>query len=65
MGTFGEEALKLVKQLGRRLIAISGDLRSTSFLFQRISMAIQRGNAASVLDTIPERDQLLHEVSYL
>jgi hypothetical protein len=53
MGTFGEEALKLVRDLGARLRASSGDSRETSWLIQRISLAIQRGNAACILSTIP------------
>ena len=33
------------------VIISTGDLRATTFLRQRISVAIQRGNAASVLGT--------------
>jgi hypothetical protein len=53
MGTFGEEALKLVRNPGGQLRASSGDGRETSWLMQRISLAIQRGNVASILSTIP------------
>ena len=58
LGPLGEDALKLVRELGRRIHAESGDSRSTSFLFQRISLAIQRGNAASVFGTIPPATRL-------
>jgi len=51
--TWGEEALSLVAELGRRISCVSGDLRSAAFLRQRIDIAIQRGNAASILGTIP------------
>ena len=64
LGPFGEDALKLVKELGGRLHASSGESRSTSFLKQRISLAIQRGNAASVLATIPPTSNF-YEIYYL
>ena len=51
-GVFGPRALTFVKELGRRLIKISGDNRSRLYLFQRLTVAIQRGNAVSVLGTI-------------
>ena len=53
LGAFGEEALKLDRELGSRLRKITGESRSTSFLIQRVSLAIQRGNAASIMATIP------------
>jgi hypothetical protein len=40
---------KLITELGRRIANVSGDPRDTAFLFQRISIAVQRGNAAAVL----------------
>jgi hypothetical protein len=36
------------------LIAESGDSKSKKFLFERISLAIQRGNAASIRGTFPD-----------
>jgi hypothetical protein len=47
-GTMGHSTLNFVTALGRRLRAISGDARETKFLAERISLAIIRGNAASV-----------------
>ncbi len=58
MGTFGEEALKLVRDLGERLRASSGGGRETSWPIQRINPANQRGNASSILSTIPPSAQL-------
>jgi hypothetical protein len=52
LGTFGDEALQLVSELGGRLRNTTGDAREKTWLIQRISVAIQRGNAASVLATI-------------
>ncbi|KAJ2939808.1 hypothetical protein O0L34_g18001 [Tuta absoluta] len=50
-GCWGSEALKLVNEIGRRLRERGFDARSGSFLAQRLSIAIQRGNAASVMGT--------------
>ena len=38
-----------ISELGRRVASNSGDPRESSFLFQRISITNQRGNAAAVL----------------
>ena len=53
MGVYGIEAEKFVAELGKRLALATNDVRSLSFLKQRISIAIQRGNAASILGTLP------------
>ena len=52
LGTWGEEGLAFVNEVGRRIAADTGDKRATSFLKQRLAMAVQRGNAAAVLGTI-------------
>ena len=49
----GLTGLTFINELGRRLRAVSGDMRATEFLKQRLSLAVQRGNAASILGTIP------------
>src|SRR5580693_2904633 len=46
-GPWGDEALAFVKEVGRRLSLATGDPRETNFLFQRLGVAIQIGNAAS------------------
>ena len=48
LGAWGEQARNFVSELGRRLMAITGDMRETDFLRQRLSIAIQRGNALSI-----------------
>lgn len=58
LGTFGEEALNLTKDLGRRIRGLTGEPRSRLFLTQRISIAIQRGNAISVLATFPPSSKI-------
>jgi hypothetical protein len=53
LGSFGEEALQVVSELGGLLRSTTGDAREKTWLIQRISIAIQRGNAESLLATIP------------
>ena len=53
-GVWGEEGLTLIKELGRRIANISFEPRSALFLRQRISLAIQRGNAYCILATMPQ-----------
>src|SRR6267154_3532697 len=48
LGTWGESAANLCRDIGSRLAALSGDPRSHQFLIQRLALAVQRGNAASV-----------------
>ena len=50
-GTWGKQAHDFVSVLGARISKSTGDPRATMFLRQRISVAIQRGNAISVLGT--------------
>ena len=64
MGSWGQMGLKFVKDLGSRIADVTGETRSTSFLFQSLSMAIQRGNAISISGTAPNTKSL-HELYYL
>ena len=50
-GIWGEQALELVTELGRRITAVTFEPRSTTFLRQRLSVAVQRGNAGCILGT--------------
>ena len=49
LGSICSDGTVFITELGRRIASVSGDPRDTAFLFQRISIAVQRGNAASVL----------------
>ena len=49
LGPYGPEAHKFIQELGRRLRAATGDTLALCHLRQRISVAIQRGNAIAVL----------------
>ena len=46
------------------IIEKSGEKRSKFYLYQRLSMAVQRGNVASVLGSVGHQDKL-DEVFYL
>ena len=53
LGPWGPEAIGFVTELGRRLITVTGDPRSGAFLKQKISIAVQRGNASCILGSFP------------
>jgi hypothetical protein len=64
LGPWCKEAIDFINVIGNRLIAESGDSKSKKFLFERISLAIQRGNAASIRGTFPD-SALLSEIFVL
>jgi len=51
-GTWHEMAIELTQEIGRRITTIREDTRETTFLFQRLSMALQRGNVVSFHNTM-------------
>ena len=57
----GPEGAALIKSLGKKIQDKTCEKRSTFFLFQSISMAIQRGNAMGT----PQLGQNLDEIYYL
>ena len=52
LGPLCASGAKFISELGLRVASNSGDPRESSFLFQRISITIQRGNAAAVLASL-------------
>ena len=64
LGPWAPMGLKFIKEIGKRISDSNGEIRATSFLFQSISIALQRGNAASVAGTVPHTKQL-DELYYL
>jgi len=46
-----QDANDFLHELGGRIAAATGDPRSSELLFQQLSVAVQRGNAACVLGT--------------
>jgi hypothetical protein len=61
LGPWCKETIDFINVIGDRLIAESGDSKSKKFLFERISLAIQRGNAASIRGTFQD-SALLSEI---
>ena len=51
-----ESAYQFFDDLGRRIGDISGDSRETSFIYQRLSVTIQRFNAALYRETFVLHD---------
>lgn len=58
MGPWCKESKSIIDKVGQRLIEESGDIRARKFLYNRLSLAIQQGNAASVLGTHPAKNVL-------
>lgn len=56
LGPINNEGLTFFTSLGRHLAKLSDDRRETFFLFQRLSVAIQRFNAVAFRGTFPEPD---------
>ena len=50
-GVFGPKSLLFVRELGR-IARVTGEVKSTNYLVQRLSVAVQRGNSAAVLGTM-------------
>ena len=56
MGVFNASAIRLLNDLDRRISSISGDIRETSHLYQRVSVLVQRFNAVLLHDSLPVPD---------
>src|SRR5581483_9627561 len=52
-GVWGKLGIKFIKQLGTRIKNVTGQPASTSFLIQRLSISVQRGNVAAIMGTLP------------
>ena len=50
-GVFGPSTKALLKELGHRMIQTMGEEAATNYLIQRLSVAVQWGNCASVKGT--------------
>lgn len=64
LGPWSSDMRNFIKALSSRLVQATGDPRAGAYLSQRISIAIQRGNAASVMGSMPQSD-LLEAVFFL
>jgi len=56
LGVFNASAGHLLADLGRRITINAGEARETSYLFQRISVLVQRFNAVFLHDSLPAAD---------
>jgi len=56
LGSWNIEGLDFIRELGRRTALATNDPRETKFLLQRVSVAVQLGNAVSVVGTLPDVD---------
>ena len=52
LGTWGAGAKTFLAEVGSRVKQATGNVRSMEFLRQRVSIEIQRGNAAAVMGTV-------------
>jgi len=58
LGPLNETACHFLKDLGRRISAQSGDEGESAFLFQRLSVAIQRFKAILLHNSFEAADHL-------
>ena len=60
MEAINSDGIEFLGELGRRITRIADDKRESAFLFQRLSVAIQRYNAVAIQGTFahttPEDD---------
>ena len=53
LGSWGGQCYKFICELGRRISLVTKDERETAYLKQRLSIALQRGNAVACRGTMP------------
>jgi len=56
LGVYSTSTRQLLSDLGRKISQCSGEVRETSFLFQRCSMLMQRFNAVLLYNSLPAYD---------
>ena len=52
-GSWNAQAIEFVQDLGRRISEVTNEPLETQFLFQRLAMVVQRGNAIAYKSTYP------------
>ena len=48
-----KKAIEFISEVGRRITEVTKEQQETMFLFQRIFVALQRGNAIAFRNTFP------------
>ena len=56
-GSLNSSGFDFLCEVGRRLSVVSGDARETSFLFQRLSILIQRFNSVLIHESFCSNDE--------
>ena len=56
-GTYDARARELIDEIGRRITAVTEDSKEMIYLYQRISIIIQRGHTISFLHTFDNEDE--------
>ena len=51
MGAINSDGLEFLGELGRPITQVTDDIRESAFLFQRLSVLIQRYNAVAIQGT--------------
>ena len=57
LGTWGPSTRKFISKLGNEIAKVTGEERSTAFLRQSLSIAVQRGNSMCVVNTARVEDE--------
>ena len=52
LGPVSQGTARFIKELSKRMTAITGDTRESVFLRQQLSLAVQRGHVASIIGAI-------------
>ena len=60
-GAWNEKAVEFTSEVGRRITELINEQQETMFLFQRISVALKRGNAIAFRNTFPSEQQFLNQ----
>jgi len=64
LGVWGPGAIELAASIGRRIIDTTEDTRLPYYFRQRIDLAVQRGNALSVLGTFAASEPCTDELHF-
>jgi hypothetical protein len=64
LGSFGPSGAQFFKLLGSKLVVATGEPKAANYFRQSLSMAVQRGNANSIISSFPKQ-QPLKEIDFL
>ena len=48
-GVWNSQVREFIKELGKRITTVTGEIKETSYIFHQVSVAIQRGNVLSFI----------------